>query len=140
MLNTLVHNFQVLHLVTFTQTAQEALRSGMFLLPLTPPVEFWQKHLTFKALKSVADAVYDYLVNTNVQLGGSYHASQVSTVRVDHGADVAAILFNADNRDEIAFGPSTTQLLANLARSISPLLKDTDEIIITPEHEGLWRR
>lgn len=85
----------------------------------------------------MADAVYDYLLNTNVQLGGSYSASQVSTGRVDHGADVAAVLFNADSRDEIVFGSSTTQLLANLARAISPLLKDTDEIIVTGEHEGL---
>ncbi|GJJ14096.1 hypothetical protein Clacol_008353 [Clathrus columnatus] len=95
-----------------------------------------------QALKSVADAVYDYLINTNVQLGASYTVSQLSTGRVDHGADVAAILFNAESRDEIAFGPSTTQLLANLARAISPRLKDTDEIIITGEHEanvGPWK-
>ncbi|KAF8515047.1 PLP-dependent transferase [Hysterangium stoloniferum] len=96
-----------------------------------------------QALKSVADATKDYLLYSNAQLGASYPTSQRATRRVDHGADAAAVLFNADSADEIAFGSSTTQLLANLSVAMAPALRDDDEIIITGEHEanvGPWKR
>lgn len=86
---------------------------------------------------SVADAVKDYLLNTNAQLGATYPTSEKATNRVNHAAEVAAVIFNADSGlNEVAFGPSSTQLLANLARSIGTKLNDHDEIIITGEHEG----
>jgi selenocysteine lyase/cysteine desulfurase len=89
-----------------------------------------------QALKSVADAVHDYLLNSNAQLGATYPTSQRATDRVSLGAEAAAVLFNARNVDEVVFGPSSTQLLANLARSVAPKLKEGDEIVITGEHEG----
>ena len=55
--------------------------------------------------------------------------------RVASGAEAAAILFNA-SADEVAFGPSSTQLLANLSHAIAPRLRDGDEIVLTGEHEG----
>ncbi|KIJ23685.1 hypothetical protein M422DRAFT_275687 [Sphaerobolus stellatus SS14] len=95
-----------------------------------------------QALLSVADAVRDYLLNSNVQLGATYPASQRATKRVEHGDEAAGIVFNAESRDEIAFGSSTTQLLANLAKAISMRLDDDAEIVITGEHEanaGPWK-
>lgn len=84
----------------------------------------------------MADAARDYLIYTNVQLGASYPASQRATGRVAHGADAASVIFNATSADEVAFGHSSTQLLANLAKAMGPKLRADDEIIITGEHEG----
>ncbi|KAF8577063.1 PLP-dependent transferase [Ramaria rubella] len=96
-----------------------------------------------QALKSVADATRDYLLNTNAQHGATYPTSQRATGRVAHGAETAAVLFNATSEDEVAFGSSSTQLLANLAKSMEPKLREDDEIVITGEHEanvGPWKR
>lgn len=92
--------------------------------------------IRLQALRSVADAMRDYLLNSNVQLGASYPASQRATGRVTHGADAASIIFNATSADEVAFGHSSTQLLANLAKAMAPKLRHDDEIIVTGEHEG----
>ena len=78
----------------------------------------------------------DYLLNSNVQLGATYPASQRATKRVDHGADATAVIFNAGSRDEVAFGHSSTQLLANLAKAVAAKLDDKAEIVLTGEHEG----
>jgi selenocysteine lyase/cysteine desulfurase len=90
----------------------------------------------FQALKSVADATRDYLLYSNAQLGASYPTSQRSTNRVYHGAEAAAVLFNANSANEVAFGHSSTQLLANLSTAIAPTLRSDDEIIVTGEHES----
>jgi len=87
-------------------------------------------------LLSVADATRDYLLNTNAQLGATYPTSEIATGRVAHGADAAAVIFNAESGNEIAFGSSTTQLLANLSKAIGSKLGEKDEIVLTGEHEG----
>ena len=80
--------------------------------------------------------ISDYLLNTNVQLGADYLASQKSTSRVASGAEAALELFNAESVDEVAFGSSATMLVENLSRAIEKDVNDGDEIIITGEHEG----
>lgn len=85
----------------------------------------------------VADRIYDYLVNTNVQLGADYSASVVSTQRVLVDAPKEATkLFNATSPDEIVFGASSTINLENLARSLENDVQPGDEFILTGEHEG----
>jgi len=88
--------------------------------------------------KDVADRLYDYLINTNVQLGADYHYSVLSTTRTSvDGPEAAKQLFNADSADEIVFGMSSTLNLENLARSLDEDVHSGEEIIITQEHEGL---
>lgn len=89
-----------------------------------------------QCLKSVADAVTDYLLNTNVQLGADYSVSKTSTQRVASASEAAKEFFNAESADEIIFGSSSTQVAENLARALEDDFQDGDEIIITPEHEG----
>lgn len=58
-----------------------------------------------------------------------------STNRVADGPKQTAILVNAASPDEIAFGPSSTMLVENLARAMDKDILDDEEIIITGEHE-----
>lgn len=45
---------------------------------------------------------------------------------------------NADNVGHVAIGPSTSQLLANLATSMTPLISTTDQIIVHEVCGCLW--
>lgn len=85
----------------------------------------------------VADRIYDYLLNTNVQLGADYSISVLSTDKVlIEGPTEAAKLFNA-SPDEIVFGSSSSANMENLARSMDNDIQAGDEFIITGEHEGI---
>ena len=85
----------------------------------------------------VAKRIFDYLINTNTQLGADYSISVESTRRISAGIIAAAELFNAASPDEIVFGSSSTLNLENLARSIEGDVLNDEEIVITGEHEGI---
>ncbi|KAJ3998236.1 pyridoxal phosphate-dependent transferase [Lentinula boryana] len=93
---------------------------------------------------NVADRIYEYLLNHNVQFGADYSVSVESTRRVMEDApEVAMKLFNAQSRDEIVFGASSTINLENLARGMDGAVQTGDEFILTREHEanaGPWKR
>ncbi|KAF9454405.1 PLP-dependent transferase [Macrolepiota fuliginosa MF-IS2] len=97
-----------------------------------------------QAAKETIDRIYDYLVNTNVQLGADYSVSVDATRRVMvEGPTEAAKLFNAQSPDEIVFGSSSTLNLENLARGLENGIQPGDEFIITGEHEanaGPWKK
>ncbi|KAH7098770.1 PLP-dependent transferase [Auriculariales sp. MPI-PUGE-AT-0066] len=97
-----------------------------------------------QCLKSVADAISDYLLNTNAQLGATYSVSAESTSRVQDGLRTTATLVNAASPDEITFGSSSTVLVENLARAIDGDLRSTEEFIVSDvDHEanvGAWKR
>ncbi|KAG8966006.1 hypothetical protein FRC05_002926 [Tulasnella sp. 425] len=98
-----------------------------------------------QCLKDVADRIYDYLLNSNVQFGAGYSVSIVSTKRgtVDP-QKAAAVLFNAASPEEISFGGSSTILIENLAHAMEPLVNEGDEFIVSfADHEtnvGPWVR
>ncbi|KAJ3144470.1 hypothetical protein HK101_002684 [Irineochytrium annulatum] len=88
-------------------------------------------------LETVALRVADYLMNTNVQLGASYKTSKASTHLVHLGNVASQRFINAASLSEVVLGPSTTQLVENLARSMESGLKGDEEIIISEtDHEG----
>lgn len=89
-----------------------------------------------QVLETVADRVREYLLSTSVQLGATYEVSRTAAERVAAGARAGAALVNGDP-GEIVLGSSTTQLLQNLARSISEELRPGDEIVVTnTDHEA----
>ncbi|KAJ8079316.1 hypothetical protein PM082_021818 [Marasmius tenuissimus] len=94
--------------------------------------------------KDVADRIYDYLCNTNVQLGADYSVSQISTRRVMlDGPESAVKMFNASDVHEIVFGSSSTMNMENLTRSLDEQIQEGDEFVITGEHEtngGPWKK
>jgi selenocysteine lyase/cysteine desulfurase len=93
---------------------------------------------------TVIERIGDYLTNSNVQLGASYTRSQRASEAVAAARSALGTLLNAPHPDELVIGPSTTELLARLARGMVPSLQEGDEIVITEaEHEsnaGPWAR
>ncbi|RRJ82270.1 cysteine desulfurase-like protein [Aestuariirhabdus litorea] len=95
-----------------------------------------------QVLKSVAERISDYLINTNVQHGASYTLSQIAVARLQEARTKVARFVGAERPDEIAFGPGATVCLQWLARAIRGQIEAGDEIIITDfDHEsniGPW--
>ena len=80
---------------------------------------------------SAVERMNDFLYNMNVQIGGSYEVSRN-----------AAAALRAGRPEEIAFAPSTTVALQNLARSMASRFEAGDEVVVTvSDHEsniGPW--
>ena len=97
-----------------------------------------------QTLARVADRARAYLSSPQVQLGASYEASLHSSARVAAASVETARFLAANDPREIVLGPSTTQLLHNLARAMEGTLSPGDEIVVTDaDHEaniGAWRR
>jgi cysteine desulfurase family protein (TIGR01976 family) len=93
-------------------------------------------------LQGAVDRMTEFLLERNVQIGGSYDVSLAAAAALREGRDAAAMLMNAARPEEIIFGPSTTVLLQNLARAMRSQLQPGDEIIVTgADHEsniGPW--
>ncbi len=97
-----------------------------------------------QTLGLVADRVRDYLCSTSVQLGASYAVAETATARVRAAVRATAAFVGTDDPHEIVIGPSTTQLLHNLALAMEPGFAPGDEIIVTEaDHHaniGPWQR
>jgi cysteine desulfurase family protein (TIGR01976 family) len=95
-------------------------------------------------LKGAVDRINTFLLEKNVQIGGSYEVSQAAAGALYEARTAAMHLVNASRPEEIVFGNSTTALLQNLARAMHSQLSPGDEIVITvSDHEsniGPWDR
>ncbi|MCI9867418.1 cysteine desulfurase-like protein [Rhizobium skierniewicense] len=95
-------------------------------------------------LKSALERINTFLIEKNVQIGGSYEVSQSAASALYEARTAAMHLVNASRPEEIVFGNSTTALLQNLARAMQSQLSAGDEIIVTvSDHEsniGPWDR
>jgi cysteine desulfurase family protein (TIGR01976 family) len=95
-------------------------------------------------LKGALDRINTFLIEKNVQIGGSYDVSQDAARALYEARTAAMDLVNASRPEEIVFGNSTTALLQNLARAMQSQLVPGDEIIVTvSDHEsniGPWDR
>ncbi len=95
-------------------------------------------------LKGALERINTFLIEKNVQIGGSYAVSQSAANALYEARTAAMHLVNASRPEEIIFGNSTTALLQNLARAMQSQLSAGDEIIVTvSDHEsniGPWDR
>ena len=95
-------------------------------------------------LKGALERINTFLIEKNVQIGGSYEVSQSAANALYEARTAAMHLVNASRPEEIVFGNSTTALLQNLARAMHSQLSAGDEIIVTvSDHEsniGPWDR
>ncbi|MGF9695138.1 cysteine desulfurase-like protein [Rhizobium sp. 0TCS1.26] len=95
-------------------------------------------------LKGAVERINTFLIEKNVQIGGSYAVSQAAAAALYEARTAAMHLVNASRPEEIVFGNSTTALLQNLARAMQSQLSPGDEIIVTvADHEsniGPWDR
>lgn len=95
-------------------------------------------------LKGALERINRFLIEKNVQIGGSYEVSQAAASALYEARTAAMHLVNARRPEEIVFGSSTTALIQNLARAMQSQLVPGDEIIVTvADHEsniGPWDR
>lgn len=95
-------------------------------------------------LKGALERINTFLIEKNVQIGGSYEVSQSAASALYEARTAAMHLVNASRPEEIVFGNSTTALLQNLARAMLSQSSAGDEIIVTvSDHEsniGPWDR
>lgn len=93
-------------------------------------------------VKGAVDRINEFLLEKNVQIGGSYAMSQSAAEALVSARQAAQTMVNAARPEEIVFGSSTTALLQNLARSMRSQLRPGDEIVVTNfDHEsniGPW--
>lgn len=91
-------------------------------------------------LGSCVAAISDYLVGSNVQLGGGYAHSTRAAQLVAKGYEATAAITNvAGGASQCVIGSSTTQLASNLGVSCErgDLFKHGDEIVLSAaDHEG----
>lgn len=94
-------------------------------------------------LGAVIDEIAGYLRSCNVQHGASYPRSRAAVERVEAGKRGISSLFG-DGPGTVVIGPSTSQIVFNLAAALAPSLRAGDEIVVSEaDHEanvGAWRR
>jgi len=94
-------------------------------------------------LGAVIDEIGDYLRRCNVQHGASHARSRAAAQRVEVGRRALASLLG-DGPGPVILGPSTTQIVTNLAAALASSLRPGDEIVVSEaDHEaniGPWRR
>jgi cysteine desulfurase family protein (TIGR01976 family) len=97
-----------------------------------------------QVLKRVADRVSHYLLNSSVQLGASYGASQSAGEKVLAARKAVAEFINAPHDEDVVMGGATTALMFMLTQALKAGLQPGDEIIVTnTDHEaniGAWQR
>ncbi len=85
----------------------------------------------------VLDAITDSMKNDCANLGGHFRQSVRSGEIMDTAHAKAAMFLGAPSPDEIAIGPSMTELTFQISRAIARTCAPGDEIIVTTmEHEG----
>lgn len=96
-----------------------------------------------QVLGAVVDGIADYLRTCYVQHGASYPRSRAAVERVEAGKRGLASLFGG-GPGPVVIGPSTSQIIFNLAAALAPSLRAGDEIVVSEaDHEanvGAWRR
>ena len=94
-------------------------------------------------LQPVIDRMNQFFTTSNVQLGASYHPSELATNRVAEAQRMLAQFINAADPGEVIMGSSTSMLLRILAMNLGRVFEPGDEIIVTnSDHEaniGGWR-
>jgi cysteine desulfurase family protein (TIGR01976 family) len=97
-----------------------------------------------QVLGVVADRIREFLLTSNVQLGGSYARSELVGERLRAAVRATATYLGAADPGEVVIGSSTTQLLANLALAMEGGLSPGDEIVVSEaDHQanvGPWQR
>ena len=95
-----------------------------------------------QVLSGVVEQMNDFLFNMNVQIGGSYEVSLKAARALRAGRKAMMQFVNAERPEEIAFAPTTTVALQNLARSMASRFEPGDEVVVTvSDHEsniGPW--
>jgi cysteine desulfurase family protein (TIGR01976 family) len=87
--------------------------------------------------QGVFDAINDHLLHRNVQRGGRYARSMEVDETIARARESVAVLVNARDSNEIAFGMNATSFLRLLSLAIGRTLETRNEIVVTDlDHEA----
>src|SRR5215468_284682 len=87
--------------------------------------------------QKVLDAVNHHLLVNNVQRGGRYSKSQEVDAVITRARESVALLLNARDPNEVAFGMNATSFIRLISLAIGQTLSERDEIIVTDmDHEA----
>lgn len=79
----------------------------------------------------VIDAISDCLIRCNANLGGAFRSTKLADQVVEDAHTAMADFLNANDVQEIIFGQNMTSLTMQLSRSLAPLFKPGDEVIVS---------
>lgn len=95
------------------------------------PVAYFDGPAGSQVPQRVADAVADYLLNTNANQGAVFATSQETDVLLNEAHRTLADFLGADDPDCVFFGPNMTTMTLGLSRAISKSWQSGDEIIVS---------
>jgi cysteine desulfurase family protein (TIGR01976 family) len=115
----------------------ESLRASFPALQREPAFIFFDNAAGAQVPQIVLDAVHRHLVERNVQRGGRYRHSQQVDATIARARQSVAVLLNARDPNEIAFGMNATSFIRIVSLAIGQTLRGRTEIIVTDmDHEA----
>ncbi|WP_223787424.1 cysteine desulfurase-like protein [Marinicella meishanensis] len=102
----------------------------------TPNMVFMDNAGGSQTVRHALDAISDFLIHSDVQLGASYATSVRAADKVQSATAAIQTYLNAAHADEVVLGPSSTALVRILSQCLSQTWQPGDEVVITDvDHE-----
>jgi len=115
----------------------ESIRALFPALQREPAFIFLDNAAGAQVPQIVLDAVNQHLVERNVQRGGRYRHSQEVDATIARARESVAVLLNARDPSEIAFGMNATSFIRIVSLAIGQTLRERNEIVVTDmDHEA----
>ena len=115
----------------------DELRSAFPALHRDPVFVFFDNAAGAQIPQAVLDAVNHHLLECNVQRGGRYAKSREVDETIARARQSVAILVNARDPNEIAFGMNATSFIRLISLAIGQTLGARNEIVVTDmDHEA----
>jgi cysteine desulfurase family protein (TIGR01976 family) len=120
-----------------SQVPVNTLRKQFPALHRPPSFIFFDNAAGAQVPQVVLDAVNRHLLDCNVQRGGRYGKSMDVDAGIARARESVALLLNANDPSEVAFGMNATSFVRVVSLAIGQKLGDRNEIIVTDmDHEA----
>jgi cysteine desulfurase family protein (TIGR01976 family) len=120
-----------------TNFALETIRAAFPALSRPPEFVFFDNAAGAQVPQIVLDAVNHHLLECNVQRGGRYPKSREVDATILRARQSVAILVNARDPSEIAFGMNATSFIRLVSLAIGQTLGKRNEIVVSDmDHEA----
>ena len=114
-----------------------AVRAAFPALHRAPGFVFFDNAAGAQVPQIVLDAVNNHLLECNVQRGGRYAQSRAVDASIARARQSVAVLVNARDPNEIAFGMNATSFIRLVSLAIGQTLGARNEIVVTDmDHEA----
>jgi cysteine desulfurase family protein (TIGR01976 family) len=115
----------------------ESIRSQFPAVVRSSPFAFFDNAAGAQIPQIVFDAVNHHLLECNVQRGGRYEKSRQVDATIARARESVAVLLNARDASEVAFGMNATSFIRIVSLAIGQSLRERNEIVVTDmDHEA----